>query len=120
MTVPVEPDNFAAVTHEIILLHEQCHRTNYMNDNATPKAHGTNRRTFLTQTAGLAALAAAATNIPGSIAQAKPTMHVPDQNSFPKDFYWGAATAAYQIEGAAAEDGRKPSVWDTFSTRPVA
>lgn len=35
--------------------------------------------------------------------------------SFPENFMWGAATAAYQIEGAAAADGRKPSVWDTFS-----
>ncbi len=34
---------------------------------------------------------------------------------FPDDFRWGVATAAYQIEGAAAVDGRKPSVWDTFS-----
>jgi beta-glucosidase len=34
---------------------------------------------------------------------------------FPEDFYWGAATAAYQIEGAYQEGGRKPSVWDTFS-----
>jgi beta-glucosidase len=34
---------------------------------------------------------------------------------FPADFAWGAATAAYQIEGATAADGRKPSVWDTFS-----
>jgi beta-glucosidase len=33
-------------------------------------------------------------------------------------FLWGAATAAYQIEGAAAEDGRGPSVWDTFSHEP--
>src|SRR3954470_14882587 len=39
---------------------------------------------------------------------------------FPKDFVWGAATAAYQIEGAAAEDGRTPSVWDTFCRRPGA
>jgi hypothetical protein len=89
-----------------------------MNDNAMPKTHGTNRRTFLTQTAGLAGLAVAATNLPGSVARANPIMSVPDQNSFPKDFYWGAATAAYQIEGAAAEDGRKPSVWDTFSHTP--
>jgi len=37
---------------------------------------------------------------------------------FPNDFLWGVATAAYQIEGAAAEDGRKPSVWDTFSKTP--
>ena len=34
---------------------------------------------------------------------------------FPKDFVWGTATASYQIEGAVAEDGRKPSIWDTFS-----
>ncbi|MFH7029957.1 MAG: GH1 family beta-glucosidase [Heteroscytonema crispum UTEX LB 1556] len=34
---------------------------------------------------------------------------------FPEDFCWGAATAAYQIEGAVFEGGRKPSVWDTFS-----
>lgn len=34
---------------------------------------------------------------------------------FPAGFQWGAATAAYQIEGAIQEDRRKPSVWDTFS-----
>jgi beta-glucosidase len=37
---------------------------------------------------------------------------------FPSGFVWGAATAAYQIEGAAAEDGRTPSIWDTFSHTP--
>lgn len=35
--------------------------------------------------------------------------------SFPPDFTWGAATAAYQIEGASTADGRGPSIWDTFS-----
>lgn len=39
---------------------------------------------------------------------------------FPNDFLWGTATAAYQIEGAAAIDGRGPSVWDTLSHRPGA
>lgn len=34
---------------------------------------------------------------------------------FPEDFLWGAATSAYQIEGATQEGGRQPSVWDTFS-----
>ncbi len=38
--------------------------------------------------------------------------------SFPNDFTWGVATASYQIEGAAAEDSRQPSVWDTFSATP--
>ncbi|WP_418959425.1 GH1 family beta-glucosidase [Streptomyces tritici] len=37
---------------------------------------------------------------------------------FPAGFRWGTATAAYQIEGAAAEDGRTPSIWDTFSRVP--
>ncbi|MCK1820025.1 GH1 family beta-glucosidase [Streptomyces sp. XM83C] len=37
---------------------------------------------------------------------------------FPQDFLWGSATASYQIEGAAAEDGRTPSIWDTFSRTP--
>ncbi|MBF2036916.1 MAG: beta-glucosidase [Leptolyngbyaceae cyanobacterium T60_A2020_046] len=38
--------------------------------------------------------------------------------TFPPGFQWGVATAAYQIEGAAALDGRRPSVWDTFSATP--
>jgi beta-glucosidase len=38
--------------------------------------------------------------------------------SFPDGFTWGAATAAYQIEGAATADGRGTSVWDTFSHTP--
>ncbi|MET8255648.1 GH1 family beta-glucosidase [Micromonospora sp. NPDC005197] len=37
---------------------------------------------------------------------------------FPRDFGWGAATSAYQIEGATKEDGRGESVWDTFSRVP--
>ena len=40
------------------------------------------------------------------------------RSDFPADFIWGTATAAYQIEGAAATDGRAPSIWDTFSKTP--
>ncbi len=34
---------------------------------------------------------------------------------FPADFMWGTATASYQVEGAACEDGRGQSIWDTYS-----
>ena len=37
---------------------------------------------------------------------------------FPKTFLWGSATSAYQVEGATDEDGRAPSIWDTFSRLP--
>ncbi|TAD81188.1 MAG: beta-glucosidase [Bacteroidetes bacterium] len=37
---------------------------------------------------------------------------------FPPGFVWGTATAAYQVEGAANEDGRGKSIWDTFSHTP--
>lgn len=40
--------------------------------------------------------------------------------SFPDGFLWGVATASYQIEGAAFEDGRKPSTWDMLCRKPGA
>ncbi|WP_206050632.1 GH1 family beta-glucosidase [Nocardioides speluncae] len=48
------------------------------------------------------------------------TTDLGDELTFPTGFLWGAATAAYQIEGAVTEDGRTPSIWDTFSRVPGA
>jgi beta-glucosidase len=49
------------------------------------------------------------------------TLAVPQAGTrlrFPAGFWWGASTAAYQIEGSAAADGRVPSIWDTFAATP--
>ncbi len=49
---------------------------------------------------------------------ASPTDNGVDPQRFPADFRWGLATSAYQIEGAANEGGRGPSIWDTFVHTP--
>ncbi|HVQ96453.1 MAG TPA: GH1 family beta-glucosidase [Mycobacteriales bacterium] len=48
----------------------------------------------------------------------RPDQRFADGPQFPADFTWGVATASYQIEGAVAEDGRGPSIWDTFAHTP--
>ena len=41
-----------------------------------------------------------------------------DPQKFPAGFTWGVAMASYQIEGAVADDGRQPSIWDTYCAEP--
>jgi beta-glucosidase len=73
------------------------------------------RRRFGKTLAGTAAVAFASASLP-RIALAE--LAKASLLQFPPNFLWGCATAAYQIEGAVSEDGRKPSVWDTFSHTP--
>ncbi|MDE3105004.1 MAG: beta-glucosidase [Acidobacteriota bacterium] len=76
------------------------------------------RRTFA-QLFG--ATAASSLSLPALAAAAKdavPQPALPASRRFPPGFLWGSATASYQVEGAVNEDGRGPSVWDTFSHTP--
>ena len=80
------------------------------------------RRTFakLTSTAAFASTIGT-TALRSVIAEPRPAEHLnplPPAREFPKDFLWGSATASYQVEGAFNEDGRGPSIWDTFSHTP--
>ena len=62
------------------------------------------------------------TNDTGSLSQSHiATQPAPEASAiFPPNFLWGAATSAYQIEGAVHEDGRAPSMWDRFAAVPGA
>ena len=63
---------------------------------------------------GSAALATGGT----ALTAARAAAQTPLDLSFPKDFLWGTATAAYQIEGAVNDDGRGQTNWDVFSHTP--
>jgi beta-glucosidase len=67
------------------------------------------RRTLARLIGGSAAAAA----LPVAALPTQPPPSSP--RSFPGGFLWGSATASYQVEGAVKEDGRGPSIWDTFS-----
>ncbi len=83
------------------------------------------RRDFL-KSAGLAGLGLSAT--PFIFSSCNSTTETGEKKSpvlpgksmleFPKGFLWGTATASYQVEGAANEEGRGKSIWDTFSHTP--
>src|ERR1700734_35187 len=74
------------------------------------------RRSFLQSAAALAATPALQSLLNSAAAQTPAITAAPAR--FPDKFIWGTATASYQVEGAVHEDGRGPSIWDTFSHTP--
>lgn len=75
------------------------------------------RRSFLTT--GAAAVAALGSTGFVEAAAKSTTRDVEGKGLvFPQGFLWGSATASYQVEGAIHEEGRGPSIWDTFSHTP--
>jgi beta-glucosidase len=76
------------------------------------------RRAFARLLGSAAIAPTAISTLATSSAEAQGTPTQPAAHKFPQGFLWGSATAAYQVEGAYNEDGRGPSIWDTFSHTP--
>jgi beta-glucosidase len=77
---------------------------------------GITRRMFGKTVAASAAAAVSGLSFPKmAFGQSRPEA---SELRYPKGFVWGCATAAYQIEGGARDDGRGPSTWDVFSHTP--